>query len=397
MPIALSSRIALASAASLCAQALFGLLMLRLFSPADVGRFTVVGQIGFFWMTLALAQSPLSFLANLHIAPAQALRRALVSSLRRWLVLLPVAVAALWMSGLSLIQFLPWAAAMALLQMAWYMAQPWALRTASGRSAALVRAVPPIAAVMFGVVLGQLWPASGATGLLLAATCSYAIGAMWLLQPTAASDSPPPNLAHTHSPTPSPAQADDRSAGLRLAHTVADAVAGTALLLVWHRAYGTAEASYLGVLLRLLGLFPAVVHAAWPQVRLSRGQQRKTVSLWVGCAGALCTAGGGLVVFAALRWGWIAPSWQALTGYLLPLVLWQGCACVFAALGHFPFQRGMARKFSQAAIGFNALQLIVLGAPLALDALAPVTHIWWVASTSATGLLALAAWFIRKT
>ena len=362
MPIALSSRIALASAASLCAQALFGLLMLRLFSPADVGRFTVVGQIGFFWMTLALAQSPLSFLANLHIAPAQALRRALVSSLRRWL-----------------------------------MAQPWALRTASGRSAALVRAVPPIAAVMFGVVLGQLWPASGATGLLLAATCSYAIGAMWLLQPTAASDSPPPNLAHTHSPTPSPAQADDRSAGLRLAHTVADAVAGTALLLVWHRAYGTAEASYLGVLLRLLGLFPAVVHAAWPQVLLSRGQQRKTVSLWVGCAGALCTAGGGLVVFAALRWGWIAPSWQALTGYLLPLVLWQGCACVFAALGHFPFQRGMARKFSQAAIGFNALQLIVLGAPLALDALAPVTHIWWVASTSATGLLALAAWFIRKT
>ena len=57
MPIALSSRIALASAASLCAQALFGLLMLRLFSPADVGRFTVVGQIGFFWMTLALRRA----------------------------------------------------------------------------------------------------------------------------------------------------------------------------------------------------------------------------------------------------------------------------------------------------------------------------------------------------
>jgi len=40
------------------------LLMLRYFSPEEVGMFSVISQIGFFWTTLALAQTPLRLLAN---------------------------------------------------------------------------------------------------------------------------------------------------------------------------------------------------------------------------------------------------------------------------------------------------------------------------------------------
>lgn len=394
--MAVTSRIAIASAASLAAQALFGLLMLRLFSPSDVGAFTVVSQISFFWMTLALAQSPLSFLANIHIPPAQALRQALRASLWRWLLLLPVAAMAVWVSKLpSFAPFMAWATAMALLQMGWYMAQPWALRMASARTAALARAVPPVIAVLIAAAMGIFWAGNGSAGLLIAATCSYGIGALWLTRradsrPTL--ESPPTGVVDQAATT----QLDDRSAGLRLAHTVADAIAGTAVLLVWQRAYGLAEGSYLAVLLRLLGLFPAVVYAAWPQVLLSRGQQKRKLSLWMGLGGAGCAALAGLMAIGALRFGWFASSWQGLEDYIAPLVIWQCAACVFAAHGHMPFQRGLARSFSWATIGFNALQLGVLTLPLALHSVGPTTHVWWLAGTSALGLLALTVWIAGK-
>lgn len=395
--IAVTSRIAVASAASLAAQALFGLLMLRLFSPSDVGAFTVVSQISFFWMTLALAQSPLSFLANIHLAPAQALGQALRSSLWRWLLLLPVAAMAVWVAKLpSFVPFMAWATAMALLQMGWYMAQPWALRTASARSAALARAVPPIIAVLIAGTMGVLWAGNGSTGLLIAATCSYGIGALWLTHRPEGKQ-----LIDTCAPMAaakdgSLTQRDDRSAGLRLTHTVADAIAGTAVLLIWQRAYGLEEASYLAVLLRLLGLFPAVVYATWPQVLLSRGHQKKKLSLWVGIGGAGCAALAGLVAMAALRSGWFAASWQGLAGYIAPLVIWQCAACLFAAHGHMPFQRGMARQFSWATIGFNALQVGVLTLPLVLHSIGPAAHVWWLAGASALGLLALTVWIAGK-
>jgi len=394
--LAITSRIAVASAASLAAQALFGLLMLRLFSPPDVGAFTVVAQISFFWMTLALAQSPLSFLANIHLSPVQALRQALRTSVARWLLLAPVAAAALWVAKLpSFWPFLAWAGGMALLQMGWYMAQPWALRTGSARSAALARAVPPILAVVIAGATGMLWTGSGPVGLLLAATVSYGIGALWLLRREQGVAAPEATTAPGLAPK-TPAQQDDRSAGLRLAHTVADAIAGTAVLLVWQRAYGLAEASYVAVLLRLLGLFPAVVYAAWPQVLLSRGQQRRTLSAWVGFGGAGATALAGLAAALALHTGWFAPSWQGLAAYIAPLVLWQCSACLFAAHGHMPFQRGMARQFSWATIGFNTLQLGVLMLPLTLHSLGPVAHVWWLAGSSALGLLALTVWVAGK-
>ena len=56
--------LALASLGALGAQALLGLALVRFFSPEVAGRFAVVAQIAFFWITLALAQAPLQFLAD---------------------------------------------------------------------------------------------------------------------------------------------------------------------------------------------------------------------------------------------------------------------------------------------------------------------------------------------
>lgn len=85
---------AMASAVSLAAQAIFSLVMLQFFGPKDVGEFSVVSQIAFFWITLALAQSPLSLLADVHRPPGLALRMALGASVLRLLVLMPLA----WMA-----------------------------------------------------------------------------------------------------------------------------------------------------------------------------------------------------------------------------------------------------------------------------------------------------------
>ncbi len=49
--------VALSSAVAFATQVAFALLMLRLFTPQEVGEFSVISQIGFFWMTLALAQA----------------------------------------------------------------------------------------------------------------------------------------------------------------------------------------------------------------------------------------------------------------------------------------------------------------------------------------------------
>jgi hypothetical protein len=59
-----SKIVALSSAVAFALQIALALLMLRYFSPEEVGMFSVISQIGFFWTTLALAQTPLQLLAN---------------------------------------------------------------------------------------------------------------------------------------------------------------------------------------------------------------------------------------------------------------------------------------------------------------------------------------------
>lgn len=404
-----SALLALGSAVALAAQALLGLAMLRWFVPEAAGRFAVVAQVAFFWMTLALAQSPLTFLADTCRPPVQALRAALGTSALRWLALAPVVTLALYAAlpeppGLTLI----WAAGLSLGQMLWYLAQPWALRTATARSAAAVRAAPALWALGAAIVLAPRWP--DAHALLWAAASGYALGALWLvpaLRPEVKRPhSPLPSPLHSPHPQHSPRQGDDRSTALRLAHTLVDAVTGAALLLVWQRLHGMAHTSYLAVLLRLLGFMPTLVHAAWAQVLLARAHRpaHPMASLAVGLGAALLTALGGALGAALIAYSPWASAWHGLTAYIVPLVLWQGGACVFAALSYRPFQTGQARRYTYAAIAVQMLQLAVLCWPLVQEPSwglwdgplwSAQQHLWYLASTCGLGLLLLGGWMYR--
>ena len=386
--------IALASAVSLGAQVLFSLVMLRLFAPQAVGEFSVISQIAFFWMTLALAQSPLKLLADVHRPAVQALRAALRGSLLRWLLLLPLAWLGVYLSALVQTgEVLAWAALLALLQLGWYLAQPLTLRMASTSSVAWGRALPPVVALAVAGAVGTVWPQAGRTSLLLAAASGYAVGALWLLQ----AYNPDAAVAKADvGATPAPTQADNRSALLRLAHTSADALAGVALVLVWQRSHGAAQAGYLAVLLRVLGFVPTMIHAAWAQVLLAQGTRRHISPLWIGLGGAVATAALGLICLLALQMQWLAASWTGLAPYVLPLVLWQASACLLAACSHLPFQKGRASAFSLAAIAFDMLQLVVLCTPLIIGySVDAPTHAWWVGAVSSAGLLALSAMLLR--
>ncbi|MFM8863748.1 MAG: hypothetical protein ACKOFG_02285 [Limnohabitans sp.] len=178
------------SLVSLAAQAAMALFLLGLFEPQAVGVFSVVAQIAFGWATLALAQSPLSLLANQHLAALPAARQAWRSSLRRWCWLLPAAALAAWWSGASVpattgaptwALLLAWAAATALVQMAWLLAQSLSLRLPGAGAVAAVRMVPPLlaAALAAGAALALDWRSSSA--LTSAALAGYAVGALWLL------------------------------------------------------------------------------------------------------------------------------------------------------------------------------------------------------------------------
>ncbi|WP_205853034.1 hypothetical protein [Polaromonas sp. AER18D-145] len=388
--------IALASAVSLTAQVLFSLLMLRLFTPQAVGEFSIISQVAFFWMTLALAQSPLSLLADLHRHPIQALWAALGASLLRLGCLMPLAWMGVHLSGLALIgQTLAWAALLALLQLGWYLAQPLTLKTASVKSIAVGRAMPPLIALAVAGLAGILWPQAGATGLLLAAAAGYAAGALWLL-PLRRSASLPDRYGASLSLEPAVARADDRSMTLRLAHTAIDALTGTAILLLWQRSHGAAEVGFLAVVLRLLGFVPAVIHTAWAQVLLAEGSSRRQSAVMAGLLGALLVAALALACNFALRMQWLSSAWAGVLPYLLPLALWQGVACMTAAFSHLPFQQGRARTYSYMAMGFDALQLLVLCAPLVFGlTLSTAEHVWYLAGASAAGLFGFVLWLVR--
>ena len=386
-----SSWVAVASAASLAMQLALGLLLLRAFAPAVVGEFSVVTQVAFYWTTLALAQGQLKLLADTGQPPAAALRQNLRAALGRWLLLLPVGYLAVHLSGVDIFLAAAWAGLLAFLQVGWYLAQPLTLLLGSRAALAWVRVLPP--AVTLGcvglVALG--WPGAGPAALLLAAAVGYAAGWRWLLlargSPVRAEPGTP------QAARPSAHQADDRSTLLRIAHTVADAAAGTAVLLVWQRTHGAVEAGYLAVLLRILGFVPAVTHAAWAQVLLAQASSRRLASAAVGLAAAAMTGLVALGCGAALWWGWIGPAWQGLAAYLVPVACWQAAGCVLAAFAHLPFQQGRARHFSAAAIGFAMVQLALLCVPSVLGMrLAAADHIALVGYASACALLALSAW-----
>ena len=389
--------VALSSAVAFATQVAFALLMLRLFSPQEVGEFSVISQIGFFWMTLALAQAPLGMLANQHLTAHTAAQHAWRASTSRGLALLPAAALALWFSQLNLWPALLWALLLAFCQMGWMLAQSFTLRMGSAWQQAAVRVLPPataaataLTAAVLGVSLG--W--SGPT-LLLSALLGYVVGAAWLVPALRVHD------AHVHSAAPiAPAtantqQSDPRSAALRMAHTLVDALLATAIILVWQRMYGAEETGWMSALLRVLGFLPAVVHMAWAQVALAKGHHNAN-PWWLGLGAFACVIALGLSCALALHQEWLDARWAGVWPYIAPLVVWQGTACLSAALSHRPFQTQAANAYSWACMALGVVQAGVLLAPMGLaQPMNAAQHMATFAWVSSLGLLGLTAWMAR--
>ena len=406
-----SKIVALSSAVAFALQIALALLMLRYFSPEEVGVFLVISQIGFFWTTLALAQTPLRLLANHGASVFDDVRHAWVSSLQRFVWLSPVAALAVWWSGLSFVNALLWALFLSLCQLTWMLAQSMRLRMEGALAQVGVRVLPPLMALL--VATAAIFMQISGIGLLAAALLGYAVGAAWLLPSLLAywqikfdnvSTKPDevalsPALEDPSHVAIAPVTGDNRSATLRMAHTLADALLATAIVVVWQRMYGAQETGWMAATLRVMGFVPAVVHMAWAQVILAQPQHARTNHLWVvGLGGFASVALLGAGFAGALEMGWLGEQWHGLWSYLLPLVVWQGSSCLSAAFSHLPFQAQSARRYSWVCIGLAVLQGVVMVTPILSQAvrLTPLHHISWFAGISGFALLTLSYW-LQKT
>ena len=373
------------------------LFLLGLFEPHAVGVFSVVAQIAFGWATLALAQSPLSLLANQHLPPLPAARQAWRSSLRRWFWLVPVAVVAVWWSDQSApageaapgwAAALAWAAAIALTQMGWLLAQSLTLRLYAPLSVAAVRMLPPVIAATFAAALALALDWRSSSALTTAALAGYAVGALWLLPALRSHEV----LAHPEA-APTPA-GDPRSDRLKFVHTLSDVLVATALATHWTAVYGAAQAGCLLILLRVMGFIPALVSTAWAQVVLSRPQAQRPSSVVAAIAGSAAVAAVALLTDLALQAGWLSQRWSGLQDYLWPLALWQAAASVMAAASHRPFQHGHAVSYTRQCLVMNAVQALLVLVPPVLGW--PMqTHLWTLACFLCASLFLQAIWAAR--
>ena len=410
--ISTSGVVALSSVLAFATQVVFALLMLRWFSPQEVGEFSVISQIGFFWMTLALAQAPLGMLANQYVPAPLAAQQAWRASAWRGLGLLPVAALAVWFSQLALWPALLWVLLLAFCQMGWMLAQSFTLRVGSAWQQAAVRVLPPATAAV--AALTAAWVGVSADGsfptLVLSALLGYAVGAAWLVPAlrervvhvqSSLSVDATGNTAEV-SPSTQVKQSDPRSAKLRMAHTLVDALLATAIIVVWQRLYGAEETGWMSALLRVLGFLPAVVHMAWAQVALAQGHRpnpsstRLTSPWWLGLSAFAGVIALGLSCAVALHQEWLDPRWDGVWPYIAPLVLWQGSACLSAAFSHRPFQTQSANAYSWACMALGLLQALVLLAPIGLaQPISAEEHMAAFAWVSSLGLLGLTVWMGR--
>jgi hypothetical protein len=400
-----SKIVALSSAVAFALQITLALLMLRYFSPEEVGMFSVISQIGFFWTTLALAQTPLRLLANHGVSVFDDVRQAWISSLKRFMWLSPIAALAVWWSGVSFVNALLWAFLLSLCQLTWMLAQSMRLRMAGLWAQAGVRVLPPLMALL--VAVAAVFMQWSGPALLAAALLGYAVGAAWLL---------PSLLAHWQAKfdnvstktvevvlssalrDPSdasiaPVSGDNRSATLRMAHTLADALLATAIVVVWQRMYGAQETGWMAAPLRVMGFVPAVVHVAWAQVLLAQPQHARTNPLFVGLAGFASVALLGVGCAVSMEMGWLGDEWQGMWPYLLPMVVWQGSACVVAAYAHLPFLTHSARRYSWVCIGLATLQgMVLLGSTFLNFILTPFLIFTILSVCSCIGFLGISCW-----
>jgi hypothetical protein len=401
-----SKIVALSSVVAFALQIALALLMLRCFSPEEVGTFSVISQIGFFWTTLALSQAPLRLLANQGLSATEDTRDAWESSLQRFFVLLPVAALAVWWSGISFFYAFLWALVLSLCQIAWMLAQTMRLRMVNAWPNVCVRILPPLTALLFismTVLVDWQGPA-----LFYASTLGYVVGAFWLT-PALFVSADTSRAVHSQAPETfavdtvvscnvpncesiAVMSADTRSAKLRTAHTLADAVLSTMIVLVWQRLYGSQETGWLAAPLRVMGFIPALVHMSWSQVLLAQRRSPRINSFLIGLGGFIFIAMLGTCCTIALETGLLDSYWQGVQPYLLPLVLWQGSACFSAAFSHRPFEMGTEVRYSLVCILVIFLQFIILVLPLIFSNLLLTAndHMGLFASVSTLSLIFIA-------
>ena len=145
--------------------------------------------------------------------------------------------------------------------------------------------------------------------------------------------------------------------------------------------------------LRVMGFVPAVVHMAWAQVLLAQPQHARTNPLFVGLAGFASVALLGVGCAVSMEMGWLGDEWQGMWPYLLPMVVWQGSACVVAAYAHLPFLTHSARRYSWVCIGLATLQGMVLLVSTFLNFLLAPFFIFTILSVfSCIGFLGISCW-----
>jgi hypothetical protein len=182
-----------------------------------------------------------------------------------------------------------------------------------------------------------------------------------------------------------------------MAHTLADALLATVIVVVWQRLYGAQETGWMAAPLRVMGFVPAVVHVAWAQVLLARPQDARTNPFLLGLFGFACVALLGSGCAVALEMGWLGEQWLGVWPYLLPLVVWQGSACVVASFSHTPFESNSAHKYSWLCISLANLQGFILCLPIIFTTIniSQNTHIELFAFISSLGLFAVYYWLRR--
>ena len=375
-----SKIVALSSALAFALQIALALLMLRYFSPEEVGTFTVISQIGFFWTTLALAQTPLRLLANQGFSVYEDVISAWLSSIQRFVLLLPISAFAVWWSGLPFVSALLWTFLLSLFQLTWMLAQSMRLRMVGTWGHVLARVLPTFTSLLvtFVTVKMQFYGQS----LLIAALTGYATGA-FVIAPAFFSRFQflTKKSIHIHSiitqsfntfkdvfPTsPSLKTFDARPTWLRMVHTFIDALLSTALLIIWQRQFGSQETGWLAAPLRVMGFIPATIHLAWAQVLLAQHRHPFMNPTIVGLVGFSFVAFIGFSCFLAIKIGWISHDWHGIQTYLLMLVLWQGCACMVAAHSHSPFQTNQSVSYSTTCIAISVIQFLILLIPAILN------------------------------
>jgi len=363
-----SKIVALSSAVAFALQIALALMMLRYFSPEEVGTFSSISQIAFFWATLALSQAPLRLLANHGVCVFEDSRLAWYSSIKRFIWLLPIAVSAIWLSGIPIISTLIWVLFLSFSQLSWILAQSMRIRMSSAWAQVGVRILPPLVALLAASV--AIFIQCNAHVLLSAALLGYVAGAFWLLQAFLHTqrDNHIDHIPIVDSLVPSVVGSstflDDRPDFLRTVHTFFDLLLATAILLVWQRIYGAQETGWMSAPLRLMGFVPALIHASWAQVILAKPKYKTTHPLWIGGSGFAVVAILVLACAVTLNMQWLGQDWQGVGPYLFSLVLWQGSSCLLAACSFVPFKTQSAKRFSYICIFVVGLQISVLLMPI---------------------------------